>query len=496
MEFHVIDETVRLPRDGSGLDFASPALPEPRQAITIKNRPSRWSLAPPAENHQPDCVTPLTKDPTMTPQKPSETSLFRPLAEAASWAREQGIRGPIDWRYRARNHPGWLPADVPVDPEEAYAEDFACLGGWGGFLGTDRVANRNRVFRPLPEVVAWASSQGITGAVDWFRRNRDTPGWRPDDIPANPANVYGQAFRDIGGWGAFLGTGHMAPGHHAFRPIEEAAAWARQSGAGTASDWFRLCRQPGWRPRDIPANPDDAYGAAFRDLGGWGAFLGTYRVAAIHRRFRAFSAAADWARQQDVASQADWKRRNRETPGWRPDDIPANPANVYGAEMLASGGWGAFLGTGRIAHVKQTFRPLAEAAAWAHQQGVTSQADWARHIHDNPKWRPEDIPADPSKTYGQAFQDAGGWGAFLGTGFVSTRQRVFRPLAEAATWAHQQGVTSQADWERRAHDDPKWRPVDIPGNPSEAYGAAAFRAIGGWRGFLGTVEKRPHAAPR
>lgn len=267
---------------------------------------------------------------------------FRPLAEAAAWARAQGVRGPIDWCHRVRNHPGWLPDDLPVDPEKTYAEGFARMGGWDGFLGFGRHRTNSNPYRNpprfLPPTTAGSAlTLDTTDFGDVFPGNNHAPSQIDDML----ATAYG-------GWHDSHVSHRRVPGRPTtFRPFAEAAAWASQQGVRGRLDWLARNRDtPGWRPADVPADPSKAYRPVFQTAGGWGYFLDTSSVAPRHRAFRPMAEAAAWARAQGVTSSTEWRRRNRVTPGWRPDDVPAAPEDAYRPDFQAAGGWGVFLGTG------------------------------------------------------------------------------------------------------------------------------------------------------
>jgi hypothetical protein len=190
------------------------------------------------------------------------------------------------------------------------------------------------------EAQAWVQRQGVRSVADWKARCQQE-GWRPAHIPSNPDRVYGADFVAGGGWGGFFGTNREAAPHRQYRSLPRAAAWVQTQGITSAAEWRIQAAQPDWLPPDIPTNPDKVY-ADFQTLGGWGAFLGTGRIAHQDRLFRPLAEAALWAQAQGLTRRVQWHTRCQE-PGWRPEDIPANPAAVYGASFTEAGGWRAFL---------------------------------------------------------------------------------------------------------------------------------------------------------
>lgn len=118
--------------------------------------------------------------------------VFRSYADASAWARSAGIMTGKQWR----EHSG-RPDDLPYNPDALYKHEWF---GWGEFLGTGRVADPDRAFRPYSEASAWARAHGIKSSTAWHQLKRTQI---PEDIPVNPdiCAAYRGEWR---GWGAFL----------------------------------------------------------------------------------------------------------------------------------------------------------------------------------------------------------------------------------------------------------------------------------------------------
>ena len=68
---------------------------------------------------------------------------------------------------------------------------------------------------PLDEAMAFVHALGLKVRSDWVaycRGERGNLPTKPSDIPANPAGVYGDEFRERGGGGGWLGTGRRMRG--------------------------------------------------------------------------------------------------------------------------------------------------------------------------------------------------------------------------------------------------------------------------------------------
>ena len=102
------------------------------------------------------------------------------------------------------------------------------------------------------------------------------------DIPANPKQVYGDKYRERGGWGAWLGTWNKKRESISYRSYDEAVKFVHELELKSATEWRAYCRGERTdlapRPPDIPAGPWKRYGDEFRNRGGIGAWLGTQAV--------------------------------------------------------------------------------------------------------------------------------------------------------------------------------------------------------------------------
>jgi hypothetical protein len=158
--------------------------------------------------------------------------------------------------------------------------------------------------------------------------------------------------------------------------------------------------------------------------------------------------------------------------GKKPDYIPALPNVVY-----ADSGWaglGDWLGTNTIATHLRKYRPFEEARAFVHGLGFKSKTEWEKFKKSGKK--PDDIPANPYKTY--ANFGWVGWGDWLGTGRV--RYPNWRSFEEAQAYVRSLGLKSAQEWRDYTKSDKK--PQDIPANPNVVYADSGWSGIGDWLG--------------
>jgi hypothetical protein len=87
--------------------------------------------------------------------------------------------------------------------------------------------------------------------------------------------------------------------------------------------------------------------------------------------------------------------------------LPSNPPEAYAKEWK---GWGAFLGTGRLANHRRVFWPFDKARRYVISLRLGSFKNWKLYCKGSlpgKKQRPEFIPSNPNATYADK-----GWVSF------------------------------------------------------------------------------------
>ena len=204
-----------------------------------------------------------------------------PFEEARAFVRGLGLATEADYLAWIAGQRPSLPAppvNLTTNPHRTYRHDG--WESWGDFLGTGRVANYDKRFRPFEAARDHARSLGLRSAAEWqryWRGERPDLGAPPDDLPSNP-NV---SYRDAGwrGWGDFLGTGTVAFRDRAYRAFPAARHFVHGLGLPSSTQWRAYVT--GKRP-DLPPLPDDLPAAPeylYRERGWthWGDFLGSGR---------------------------------------------------------------------------------------------------------------------------------------------------------------------------------------------------------------------------
>lgn len=194
------------------------------------------------------------------------TRLTLSYEEAVSWAKINRITSQLKWK---ETHKRLNPDGIPLSPNRVYKKEFK---SWGDFLGTGRIANKDREFLSYEDASAWAREEGIFSSEEWFYRAR--LGF-PSNIPVSPSGIYGKDFR----WGHFLNRGVTSckkdvPRKRSkyFVSYEDALLWARSKGICSSAEWVTVCKQE--NPPGIPSCPYQVY----TEFTNWGEFLGLKKI--------------------------------------------------------------------------------------------------------------------------------------------------------------------------------------------------------------------------
>jgi superfamily II DNA or RNA helicase len=119
---------------------------------------------------------------------------YREFAEARKFARRLRLNSYEEWRLFSKSEE--LPPDIPANPNVVYKnQGWSGIGDW---LGTGRVANRDKSFRPFKEARNFVWTQHLKSANEW--RSFAKSGERPSDIPANPNAAYKKEWISWGDW--------------------------------------------------------------------------------------------------------------------------------------------------------------------------------------------------------------------------------------------------------------------------------------------------------
>ena len=182
---------------------------------------------------------------------------FREFNEAREFVISLKISSLKEWKTYAKSSN--RPLDIPSNPHHIYKTD-----GWisyGDWLGTGRVAARNKPFREFTLARDIVRKLRLKNIAEWRKYCKSG---KPDDIPSNPDSVYRrQGWISYGDW---LGTNTIATKMRKFRSYNEAKQFVHSLKILNSSEWRKYCKS-GNKPKDIPSAPDKQYRSQ-----GWGGY--------------------------------------------------------------------------------------------------------------------------------------------------------------------------------------------------------------------------------
>jgi hypothetical protein len=261
---------------------------------------------------------------------------FRSFQNARFFARELNLTSRSEWDKYCRGQlleKGLLPDDIPCNPHQTYSE--VGWRGMGDWLGTNRICNRLRNYRPFGKARTFVRALNLKSQHEWIKFCKGCmpeKGSLPQDIPSNP----NKAFKKTGwkGYGDWLGTGTIAPHLRKFRSFIQARKFVRSLNLTSQNEWRHYLkgklRNKPKLPSDIPKAPDLVYKKlGWIDFGDW---IGTGNISTKSRKYQTFIKARAFTQLLNLKSRNEWHQFCKgQIPekGALPPDIPTNPHRNY-----------------------------------------------------------------------------------------------------------------------------------------------------------------------
>ncbi len=170
---------------------------------------------------------------------------FRDFESAREFVRSLKLKNAKEWQeyYKSGNKPD----DISSNPNRTYKKEWKGFGDW---LGTGRIADQDKVYRPYKEAREFVRKLNLKNFTEWTEYCKS--GNKPDDIPSSPKNNYkNKGYVDLGDW---LGTGHISSHKRIYRNFTEAREFVRALNLKGYNEWIEYCKS-GDKPNDIPRNP-------------------------------------------------------------------------------------------------------------------------------------------------------------------------------------------------------------------------------------------------
>ena len=153
-----------------------------------------------------------------------------PFAEALLHARSLKLTNKKAWHAFSKS--GARPVNSPSLPDRAYQHDG--WQGYGHWLGTGNVAEKDKQFLPFKDALLYARSLKLKSAkewVQWYKIGAPLP-----RIPSCPHKTY--THNGWQGWGHWLGTDNVAGGQRLqFLPFKKALVYVRSLKLKSVNEW-------------------------------------------------------------------------------------------------------------------------------------------------------------------------------------------------------------------------------------------------------------------
>ncbi len=355
-----------------------------------------------------------------------------------------------------------LPINTPVNAYK-YEHD----PNWKGlphYLGYERVADRERVYRSFEDARDYVHEQELKTYGEWVAIKKTFP----SDIHRNPKNYYNNEWIR---WGDWLGnedfyTQRELNDIRKKVPFKKAHEFVLKLELKTGREYERYCKgelkltdkepYPIW----LTPLPRDFYeGKGWKDMGH---FLGTGSLQPQQKIFWSFKKCRDHLIKLKVLNSshdyAKYRKGTFKGLPKAPDRVPSRPDDTYREDWKD---WPHFLG-----YEKKNFLTFSKAKKIARKQNF-------RIISAYRKWidRPSNMPFNPARKYG----DEKGWKGmadFLGiVDFVPVNKNKIG-FSEARKFCRKLKLSSSIEWGLYVAgklDGYEKNPSNIPSQPHTYY---------------------------
>jgi superfamily II DNA or RNA helicase len=327
---------------------------------------------------------------------------WRSYEEAKKYAQSLNLKSQKEWFAHIKSKD--FPKDIPKGPYKVYKKSWI---NWGDFLGTGRIADRDRIYRPFEEARKFARTLKLKNNNEWITFSKS--GKLPNDIPRSINQTYKKEFK---GMPDFLGINRYST-YDKILSYKDTQNFAIKNKIKSSSEWFKFCKN-NELPKGLPVNPRVKHSKKWIS---WGSFLKTERVADQWKKFLSYNDAKKILKKYNFKSVKEFTAK-KYTKNF-PKNIPMQPPTSY-SHKGAWKGWTDFLNLKNNHNYARYVKKLdyEKAKKIIKKYGLKNQSRFSRFVTNNKKV-PLSIPRDPKRFY-EKNNEWKGWPDFLGT---STKPR-------------------------------------------------------------------------
>ncbi len=227
---------------------------------------------------------------------------------------------------------------IPSNPQRRFKDVWKENGGWGGFLGTNRTSDNEKVYPPYQEVKKDVHKYNFKSMREYFEF------WDKGEFPNYPKsilNTYRGEFVDVS---EFLGIKMTRSKRRKYGTYEEHQEFAKKNKLTSQKEWEKF-----YKNNDIPLSINSNPWRFFKDI--WkknGGIIGFFQSGHLKNRIKggyvSYKECTEICRKNGIRSQTEYgeffvssydllkKQKTR---------IPANPQDWYEKNWIS---WRVFLG--------------------------------------------------------------------------------------------------------------------------------------------------------
>jgi hypothetical protein len=391
-------------------------------------------------------------------------SLFQdwmPFEKARKIVRKLGLKTNDDYKKFWKE--GLIPINIPGNPRGVYKDQ--------GFISMPDFLGYNSLFQDWynwDDSIKFIHPLNLKSASEFrkFIKNNPIKG-----IHSSPESYFKEIWKNKGGWSAYLGKKISALEKSYKRlPFNEARKFVWSLKFKTGEDWKEYIKSNDF-PDFLPSAPQNVYDE-WIGIEDW---IGPTFLKRNNRKslkYLPFDQARKIVRKQKFQNWDQFK-------GWteRPVNIPLKPNNIY-TEFVGRRDW---LGLDSYFVVERVYLDYETASSILKSKGIKSNSQF--RVFKKSGLLPKNFPLNPEKYFKEIWSKKGGWGGFLGTGYIVNIKREYYDFETAKKTVKTLNIISKTKWfEFTKTDD---FPIQLPISPNIVY-KSKWK---GWADFLGKEDK-------
>ena len=116
--------------------------------------------------------------------------------DARRFARSRKLKGQKEWvKYAKKNKKLLEKLKIPANVSTVYKNEFL---GYGDWLGTGNIQNKQREFWPFKKARSYVRKLGLKTQIEWKQYCKS--GKLPKSIPTVPSRTYKKEWKSTGDW--------------------------------------------------------------------------------------------------------------------------------------------------------------------------------------------------------------------------------------------------------------------------------------------------------